>query len=259
MSYFKKIFYTVRTIKNIHIFLADYLGLRKGEVAYAFYGGQQMAARGGTADCKEIAVVMSGYEYPLDILPTMTQPTIFDIGAHIGSFSLFALRAYPDADVYSFEPSNDNFSYLEKNLKKNGMGWELCKTYNCAIGDYHGSGMLNVSGENDGYALRVPPASHNEHRFIQSCSVRTLADVCREHSISRIDILKVDVEGGEYGILQHEESFKLLQEKVRFILLEHHYINSQKNANWIKQRLKDSFNIIFEQGDVIYWKNNIIM
>jgi len=255
MLYFKKIFYTARVIKNIHIFLMDYLGMLEGEVAYAFYGGQQMAARGGTADCKEIAVVMSGYEYPLDILPVMTRPTIFDIGAHIGSFSLFALGTYPDAHVYSFEPSKDNFGYLKKNLKKNDIGWERCKAYNFALGDYHGSGILNVSGENDGYAL----ASHNEHNFIQPCSVRTLADICKEHVISRIDILKVDVEGGEYDILQHEESFKLLQEKVRFLLLEHHYINSKKNVNWIKQRLKSSFDIIFERGDVIYWKNNIIM
>ncbi len=254
VSYLLKIAYTGVTFKNILLFIVDYLGVLGGEVVYTFYGGWQMVARGGTADCKEIAVVMSGYEYPLNSLPIKTQPTIFDIGAHVGSFSLYAFYTYPDADVYSFEPSKENFSYLKKNLKKNGIGWERCKAYNFALGDYNGSGMLDVSGENNGYAL----GSGDEKKFMQPCFVRTLADVCREHAISRIDILKMDVEGGEYGILQHEESFKLLQEKVQFLLLEHHYIDSKKNVDWIKQRLKSFFDIVFKRGDVIYWKNKRI-
>ena len=251
MVYLKKIFYTARAIKNIHIFLADYLGMLHGEVIYEFYGGQKMVARGGMADCKEIAVVMSGYEYPLDILPKMTQPVIFDIGAHVGSFSVYALYKYPKAYVYSFEPSKENFRYLKKNLEKNGIGREHCKAYNFALGEYNGSGMLDVSGENDGYTL----TSHHEQNLTQPCSVRTLADICNEHAIFSIDILKMDVEGGEYAILQHEESFRLLQEKVRFLLLEHHYINAQKNVNWVKQRLQPFFDIAFERGDVICWKN----
>lgn len=251
MSYFLKIAYAAKTVKNIFLLIADYLGMLRGEVVYTFYGGQQMAARAGTPDCKQIAIVMSGYQCPLDILPIMKQPTIFDIGAHIGSFSLYALRIYPDARLYSFEPSKENFKYLQKNLQKNGIGQERCKAYNSALGDYNGSGMLDVSRRNDAYRL----AFHNKQNFMQPCFVRTLADICKEHNISRIDILKMDVEGSEYGILQHEESFKLLQKKVGFFLLEHHSIDSQRNVSWIKQRLNPFFEAVFERDTIIYWKN----
>lgn len=51
-----------------------------------------------------------------------------------------------------------------------------------------------------------------------NCEVRTLSEIVREHDIGRIDLLKVDVEGGEIDVLKGIDS--LDWQKIRQIVLE---------------------------------------
>ncbi len=43
----------------------------------------------------------------------------FDIGANIGYYSLISTKANPKVKVFSFEPSNGPFHFLEKNIELN--------------------------------------------------------------------------------------------------------------------------------------------
>src|SRR3990167_2652221 len=45
--------------------------------------------------------------------------TVIDIGAHIGSFSIFAARDAQGGKGYSFEPDPANFAQLTKNINAN--------------------------------------------------------------------------------------------------------------------------------------------
>lgn len=62
---------------------------------------------------------------------------IIDIGAHIGCFSVFAGRHAREGLVISYEPAEDNFRQLQKNIQLNGVKakifnqsclWEFRKT-----------------------------------------------------------------------------------------------------------------------------------
>jgi len=253
MSYLRKVLLAAITIKNLHVFILDYIGLLRREVQYVTRnGGYRILARGGTADCKEIAVVMSGYEYRLDVLPRMTRPVIWDLGGHIGTFTLYAIGFYGlnNAQMFVFEPDRDNYTYLRKNLLNNSIGSSTCKVFQCAIGDYNGQGILDKTKNCDAYVLSVKPTAR-----YQDCAVRTLTSIAEEERVARIDILKIDIEGGEYSLFKHKESLEFLANRVSFILLEHHYIDSANNLYIFRKLIDKLFVVLFENSDVIYLKS----
>lgn len=253
VSILTKIILALKTIKNFPIFLLDYFGFLHRDIIYSVRpSSMKMVARGGTNDCKEIIVVMSGHEYPLHKLPTLESPVIFDVGAHIGSFSLFALHYYRKKSprLFAFEPNRENFHCLQKNLELNAIPENQVTLYPCALGDYEGTGKLDTSKSNDAYTLAESPKGAYE-----LCKVRTLPNIAKEADIKKIDILKMDIEGGEYRMLKHEPTFNFIKDDVTFIFIEHHFVDTENNADWILERLQNDFELLFQRGDVFVFKN----
>jgi len=44
--------------------------------------------------------------------------TVLDIGALIGSFSLWAHEKWPKAEIFAFEPDPESYEFLLKNIKE---------------------------------------------------------------------------------------------------------------------------------------------
>ena len=153
MTLWSKVVCTFKVIKNIHVFVWDFVGLIHRDVVYFMHGSlvKQMVARGGTPDCKEIVAVFSGYEYRIDLLPAIDRPVICDVGGHIGSFSLLAFEYFrmTTPKIYIFEPDQDNFVRLKKNLTINAIDPDRYVLFNSAMGTQEGLGKLDRSGKND--------------------------------------------------------------------------------------------------------------
>lgn len=247
----------VRTIRNIPTFVLDYLGLLRRDVEYVLRSGHTtVVARAGTADCREIVVVMSGYEYDLSLLPSLEHPVVFDVGAHIGSFTLYALDHFNTSEprIVAFEPEEENFRYLKLNIMRNRISPSRCVLRNCAIGTYNGFATLDTSTRNDAYAIVSDPRG-----AFQECPVRTLEQVASDEGIRRIDVLKVDIEGGEHAVFADEETLRFIGGSVRFILVEHHVIDDWRDKRWLAARLEPNFSQFFERGDVMYFRNTRIV
>lgn len=252
MSLITKILLALKTIRNYPVFLLDYFRVLHRDITYSIRpGALTMRARGGTNDCKEIIVVMSGHEYPLHLLPPLESPVIFDVGAHIGSFSVFACQYYRNQNprVFAFEPNRKNFRYLEDNVERNAVSKNCVKLFPYALSDHDGMGKLDISTSHDAYTLAENPKGAYEE-----CPVRTLPSLVKEIGIEHIDILKMDIEGGEYRVFSHEPTFEFIKNSVSFLFIEHHFVDSEHNANWIRKKLHDDFELISEHGDVFIFQ-----
>ena len=60
----------------------------------------------------------------------------FDIGAHIGYYSLILSNYLKNGMIYSFEPNSLNYKLLEENVKSNGLKNVI--TENLAVSDFNG-------------------------------------------------------------------------------------------------------------------------
>ena len=64
---------------------------------------------------------------------------IFDVGAYIGVVSKHYNHLFPESEIYSFEPFNQSFLKLKKNVSS----FKNIIVINKALGDYIGSTKFN--------------------------------------------------------------------------------------------------------------------
>lgn len=133
--------------------------------------------------------------------------TIFDIGANVGDVSLYLLRRFPQATVFSFEPCTETFARLTSNLDKAGYG-ERSRPFQLGFFDRAMEGTLHVTsfhGANSMMELSDEYRAMNPH--IQNLSAEQiplvrLDDFTAQQGIDKIDLVKIDVEGVERQILE---------------------------------------------------------
>jgi len=152
--------------------------------------------------------------------------SIIDIGAHIGTFTIFMGNKHPHLKIFSFEPDPHNFKLLQKNIEINKQ--TNVKAFNLAVADKkksvklfpklgRGFGTMGSNIINEGSAF-------NE---IQSIS---LLDILEENKIETCDLLKMDCEGAEYEILLNQDHTCF--DRINNIVMEYHIIpNLDYNLN----------------------------
>lgn len=123
----------------------------------------------------------------LDQLPDA--PVVVDIGAHIGTFSVALHERHPLGSGRCVEPAPSALRFLRSNLARNGLGTRM-------------QVLPRALGPVDGGVLRLDDASASCETVTGSSGALaveaiSLASVLR--GLERVDLLKVDCEGAEYG------------------------------------------------------------
>ena len=129
---------------------------------------------------------------------------IVDIGANIGITAVWLNHKYPQAKIYCFEPMQDNFEILQKNI----AGSENIQAFNFGLGNTNGEldifsnvdvnnrgGFSIYQRENDPDNLGTNTAS------VGKIKIRNAGEALAELGINKIDLLKIDTEGAEFDIL----------------------------------------------------------
>lgn len=113
------------------------------------------------------------------------RPRIVDVGAHTGIFAALCLQMFPTCDVVALEPDGPNLDLLYLNT----VNWrDRCTITRGAIGPTRGATNL-LGGYANGYTDPTPGGGS------QSVEMYPLAEFVDRPTA----LLKVDVEGAEYG------------------------------------------------------------
>jgi FkbM family methyltransferase len=127
------------------------------------------------------------------------KPTILDIGANAGYFSLFALSRFPDARVVAFEPLPANFRLLERQRAMNSDRDFTCVQK--AVSGERGTLTLAYDAKDSFSTSATLFAASSGQLDEITVETLTLRDIWTDFGIERCDLLKMDCEGAEYGIL----------------------------------------------------------
>lgn len=142
---------------------------------------------------------------------------LFDVGANRGEYTKALLQSFPDAQIHSFEPAQETYKTLRKNVRA-----ENVTLNNFGISNEISESILYYDKENSGLAsLYNRQLDYYGVDFSKSETVRldTLDHYCKENDIRHIDILKLDIEGNELNALKG--ATKLLAEKrIKVIQIE---------------------------------------
>ena len=123
----------------------------------------------------------------------LKNPVFIDCGANLGVFTLWLKINFPDAEVYTFEPVSRTFKIQSSLLSF----WGLSSVYpqQLAVGDKRSELKMHVDPFLWGSTLVNNPGQ--DPNLTETVTVVALDDFLKENSISKLDFLKVDVEGFE--------------------------------------------------------------
>lgn len=131
----------------------------------------------------------------------------FDIGANMGLTTVVASLAGTPARIVAFEPTHKYAALWHKNVEANGV--RNASLLQCAVGEKTGTLEFIVNPNapmhnrfNKGESLSRYPRATDDATDVSKIAVTTVDTVCAALGISRITLLKIDVEGAEPAVLR---------------------------------------------------------
>lgn len=139
-------------------------------------------------------------------LDTLVKPgdTVFDIGANIGAHTLpIARKVGSNGRVFAFEPTAFAFEKLQKNLSLNPDLRDRVDACQTMLSDDPHSGVREEIYSS--WPLRATAGHHPKHQgqltATAGASTDTIDSFVERKGISRLDLIKIDVDGDEYPVL----------------------------------------------------------
>lgn len=136
---------------------------------------------------------------------------IFDIGANTGIYALSAQAINPKAKVYAFEPVSRVYNKLTYNIKINDFP---IKSYEKALSNMTGEAIIYDTNSEHTYSVTVNKNSNTSNSKVFKTKIKTITidDFIKEEGLSRIDLMKIDVEAHEAEVLEgFKENLKKLK------------------------------------------------
>ncbi len=169
---------------------------------------------------------------------------IIDLGANVGLFSLYAARQAPDARIFAVEPFPATFNRLTEVVREHN----LTKRISCLNYAVTGEAGTRVMRDDSLPSQQRALAPAGEHASGTAVKAKTLSQMLQENTLHRVDLLKIDIEGGEYEVLLSIPPEVL--RTIRRIALEYHGDSAPYTKRQIFDRLHESgFEITWDVQD----------
>jgi FkbM family methyltransferase len=147
------------------------------------------------------------------IVGHLKQGSVFvDVGANLGYFSMLAAqRVGPEGRVLAFEPAPEAFGMLTSAVSRNRF--TNVQPFKVALGDQDCEVELFLSNDpaNDGLSSITPFIEHIKSGALSAEHIVRVAahrfdSLYVDPQFERIDLIKIDVEGAELGVLRGMEN-----------------------------------------------------
>ncbi len=115
---------------------------------------------------------------------------VFDIGGYLGDFAKKISKKF-DCKIYLFEPSLSFYNQCLERFKDNKN--ILC--FNYGVGNLNGDFILSNDNEASSTKRKL---SESEGEKIR---IKKISEIIKELEIDNIDLMKINIEGGEYDLL----------------------------------------------------------
>ena len=153
---------------------------------------------------------------------------VFDIGGYIGDFSEKIFNKF-GCNIYLFEPSSSFYKKCLERFKDN----KNIFCFNYGLGNLNGDFVLSNDNEASSIKRKI---SNNEGETIK---IKKISDIIVEQRINKIDLMKINIEGGEYELLSYLINENLISKINNIQVQFHNFIpNAEKKREDIINLLK---------------------
>jgi FkbM family methyltransferase len=171
---------------------------------------------------------------------------IIDAGANVGFASLYFSRRFPAARILAIEPDPSNFEVLQRNIEPHPQ----IKAVRAALWSSSGSVRLVDPGLGE-WGLRVDPTTEGALEPDAAAGdvlAITVPEAMALLGAERVDVLKVDIEGGEREVFGGSDSWIGLVDSV---IIELHDSDLPGCSDAFYSAVPD-FTVRSRQGENVY-------
>lgn len=163
--------------------------------------------------------------------PINENSVVFDLGGYKGDFTAEISKRY-NCRIYLFEPSPIFYNECKERFKEN----DNIKCFNFGLSSESKKAFLsNNENESSTKPTKTPCQEYIPVRLIK------FSEFIKKEKIKNIDLLKINIEGGEYDILPHIIKNKSIR-RIKYLQIQfHNFINdSEKRRSEIIYKLSET-------------------
>lgn len=151
---------------------------------------------------------------------------VLDIGGYRGDFA-YEINQKFGCSVYVFEPHPVFFEIIKNRFKNNSK----IKVYNFGLSDRTGTFELS-DADNSSSTLKEGTSSN----FSIKCEFKEIHVVLDQLELKEIDLIKINIEGGEYDLLEHISSKGGLAVAKNYQIQFHNFVDDAKKRRSLIQK-----------------------
>jgi FkbM family methyltransferase len=177
------------------------------------------------------------YNYPLT-----EESVVFDVGGYKGEFAATVFCRY-NCEVYVFEPMPAFFQTIKDLFAHNHRVHPYC----VGLSDRDGTAEISVSDISSSLYIK-----NTETVTIQ---LKSIVAFIKEHQINSVDLMKLNIEGAEYDLLESLLDSGLIGLFKNIQVQFHDFIipNAKERMNRIQERLSATHRLTWQYEFV--WEN----
>lgn len=118
------------------------------------------------------------------------ESVVFDVGGYQGQWTSDLFSKYC-CNIYVFEPVPQFYANIVKRFEKN----KKIKVYNAGLASKTETARITVA---DSASSTYLPGDN-----LQEIALKDIIEFIKDNDITHIDLLKINIEGGEYALLTH--------------------------------------------------------
>lgn len=196
---------------------------------------------------KEYEILKSLVKYNYE---TNKSLRVIDAGANIGLTSVYLSEYFENLEVVAIEADSDNYHLLKKNIDQNDLGSKIDPILKALyLNDNVKLFVNNNFRDGNDWSLTTSLKPDDNSNSVESITVQT---ILKTKNWELLDILKIDIEGGEKDLFINNPNINFLN-KTKVVILEVHE-EVVKKCSVIKV-LKDFNFIVFDYKESIVGVN----
>jgi FkbM family methyltransferase len=171
--------------------------------------------------------------------------SVLDCGANAGFFAAY-LPLMTESDIKTYvgaEPDRDSFELLAEQVARQKPAARV-SLQNVAVSDRDGVIRFHLSHDSRGHHI----AEDDGELEMPTLCVATLLE---QAEIDQLDLLKVDIEGGEKHVLRSIDGWR---DRVRMMVVERHqWMDPSLTYEWFAATVRAAGYTPFPRGTVLRW------
>jgi len=176
------------------------VGTAVGKIALA--GRDRIALLHTALFCPEAVGMLANDQLATALATSLCRPNkiFMDVGAHIGSVIAAVMQHDPSIKIIGFEAMPEKIAKLRRKFPSIDL-------HGCAVGNLSGEVSFFINQKQSGYSSLARPSNVSQSTVKEiRVPIRKIDELVTS---DQVDVMKIDVEGAELGVLQGGEALIL--------------------------------------------------